>query len=199
MKNTLLQKMKSVHQTRGTPGIEFQVADGTDLPFEDASFDAVVCQFGVMFFPDKVRGFSEAARVLRPGGQLHFSVWDSLEHNSICKLVHEATLSISPDDPITFMALPFSYCDVSDIKETLEAAGFADIAVDVQSRKSRADSTRDVVMGMVAGSPLAAEFEERGLTDQGRIAIESALISKYGEGEISAPMQAIIFSASKSA
>ncbi len=180
-------------------GIEFQVADGTDLPFEDASFDAVVCQFGVMFFPDKVRGFSEAAQVLKPGGQLHFSVWDALEHNSICKVVHEATLSLSPDDPITFMALPFSYSDVSNIEETLAAAGFADIAFDVQSRQSRADSTYDVVTGMVAGSPLAAEFEERGLTDQGRTAIESALVSNFGEGEISAPMQAIIFSASKSA
>ena len=53
---------------RGVTGIEFQIADGTDLPFDDASFDAVVCQFGVMFFPDKARGFSEAARVLKPSG-----------------------------------------------------------------------------------------------------------------------------------
>jgi ubiquinone/menaquinone biosynthesis C-methylase UbiE len=182
----------------GATGVEFQVADATDLPFEDASFDAVVCQFGVMFFPDKSRGFAEAERVLKPGGQLHISVWDSLERNSLSKLAHETMLSLSADDPIMFMALPFSYHDAGEIEETLKAAGFADITFEVQARESRADSANDVVMGLIAGSPLAAELEERSLTDQGRAAIESALISNYGDGEISAPMQAIIFSASKS-
>ena len=176
-------------------GIEFQIADGTDLPFDDASFDAVVCQFGVMFFPDKSRGFSEAARVLKPGGRLHFNVWDSLEYNAYGKLVHEVMLSLSPD--LTFMAMPFGYCDIRTIRAALEAAGFREIEDSIQFRDSQASSANDIVMGLVAGSPLAAELEARALTAQGREAVKSALIAKYGEGPISAPMQAVVFMAAK--
>jgi len=176
-------------------GIEFQVADGTSLPFEETSFDSVVCQFGVMFFPDKYQGFAEAARVLKPGGRLHFSVWDSLKHNALSKLVHETATDLSPE--ISFMATPFSYCDISDIKATLESAGFRGMEISVQPRESEARSVDDVVMGLVAGSPLAAELENRGLMGEGRDAVESALISKYGDGPISAPMQAVVFIAEK--
>jgi len=176
-------------------GIEFQVADGTDLPFEEASFDAVVCQFGVMFFPDKAQGFSEALRVLKPGGLLYFSVWDSLEHNSVSKVVHEAAVSLSPE--VSFMAMPFGYCDVSTIKATLESAGFRGMEISVQPRESRASSPNEVVKGLVDGSPLAAELEARNLTEQGREAVESALKSSFGDGPIEAPMQAIVFVASK--
>lgn len=176
-------------------GVEFQVADGTDLPFEDASFDAVVCQFGVMFFPDKAQGFSEAARVLKPGGRLYFSVWDSLEHNSLAKLAHETAMSLSPE--ISFMAMPFDYSDVSTIKATLESTGFRGMEIFVQPRESRAGSPSDAVMGIVAGSPLAAELEARNLMEQGREAVESALKSAYGDGPIAAPMQAIVFVATK--
>jgi SAM-dependent methyltransferase len=180
-------------------GIEYQVADGNDLPFEDSTFDAVVCQFGVMFFPDKALGFSEAARVLKPGGRLHFSVWDSLEHNDVCNLIHETASRLCPENPITFMAMPFGYNDVSEIKTTLEAAGFRGMDICVQPRESCANSSKDIVMGAVAGSPLAAELEERSLTEQGQTSIETALKSSYGDGAIAAPMQAIIFAASKPA
>lgn len=168
--------LETAQRVLGTvEGVEFEVADGTDLPFEDASFDAVVCQFGVMFFPDKARGFSEAARVLKPGGRLSFNVWDSLEHNSFCKVVHETAISLSPE--LTFMATPFGYHDVSSIKTELESVGFLGMEISVQPRTSQANSVNDVVMGLVAGSPLAAELEARDLTDQGREAVESALQS----------------------
>ena len=176
-------------------GIEFQVADGTDLPFEDASFDAVVCQFGVMFFPDKALGFSEAARVLKPGGRLYFNVWDSLEHNDLSKLVHETAAGLSPE--ITFMAMPFGYCNVSAIKATLESAGFRGMEISVQPGETRAGTVNDAVMGIVAGSPLAAELEARNLLEQGSAAVESALRSAYGDGPVVAPMQAIVFVAAK--
>ena len=178
-------------------GIDFQIADGTDLPFEDATFDAIACQFGVMFFPDKLRGFSEAMRVLKPGGRLHFSVWDSLEHNRYSKVVHETAMSLSRE--LTFMAIPYSYSNVGDIKATLEEAGFRGMEISVQPREMQAGSANHVVMGLVAGSPLAAELEERGLTEQGRTAVESALKSAYGGGAISAPMQAVVFAATKPA
>ena len=56
--------------------VEWKQADALALPFKDQSFDAVACQFGVMFFPDRIKGYKEARRVLRSGGHFFFSVWD---------------------------------------------------------------------------------------------------------------------------
>lgn len=181
----------------GMQGIEFETADGTDLPFDEEAFDAVICQFGAMFFPDKAQGFAEAARVLKPGGRFLFSVWDSLEHNTLMKLVHETVISLSPDNPATFIARPYSYADLTETKKTLEAVGFHGTDFFVQPRESRASSAKDVMMGLVTGGPLAAELEQRGLTERGQKAVEAALRTTYGNGHINAPMQAIVVAASK--
>lgn len=175
--------------------IEFKIADGTDLPFKDASFDAVVCQFGVMFFPDKFQGFTEAARVLRPGGRLYFSVWDTIDHNGFSKLVHETAISVSPE--ITFMSMPFSFNDVSAIKTLLESAEFCEMDFSVQPREFRADSIDNAVSGVVDGSPLGAEFEASNLMEEGRKAMKSAFRSKYGDGPVLDTMQAIVIEAAK--
>ncbi|MEM7253406.1 MAG: methyltransferase domain-containing protein [Pseudomonadota bacterium] len=179
-----------------TEHLAFQVADGTDLPFEDAHFDAVVCQFGVMFYPDKDKGYSEALRVLKPGGRFHFTVWDSLEHNALAQLVHEASRSVSTE--LTFMTKPYGYCDVSEIKSSLERVGFQGMEISVQPRFSEAGSAAEVVLGLVDGSPLSAELAAAGLLNEGRDAVQAALHTRYGTGSVSAPMQAIRFSASKS-
>jgi len=175
--------------------IEFQVADGTDLPFEDTSFDAVVCQFGVMFFPDKSQGFAEAFRVLKPGGRMYFSVWDTIDHNGFSKLIHETAISVSPE--MSFMAMPFSFNDVSFIKTLLESAGFRAMEFSVQPRECRAANIDDTVTGVVAGSPLAAEFEAGNLVEEGRKAMELAFRSSYGDGPILDTMQAIVIEATK--
>src|SRR5262245_39325799 len=70
-------------------GVTWRPADGPALPFDDDSFDAVVCEFGLMFFPDKARGVREAWRVLRPGGQYLFNVWDAIAHNPVARITHE--------------------------------------------------------------------------------------------------------------
>jgi len=185
----------SQDQLSAVDGIEFQVADGTDLPFEDASFDAIVCQFGIMFFPDKAQGYGEAMRVLKPGGRLYFSVWDAIEHNGLFKSTHEAAMALSSD--ITFMAMPFSYSDISTIKAALELAGFRGMDITVQPRESQADNVNDIVMGIVEGSPLAAELETQGLFEAGREAVAAALTTALGDGPITVPMQAIVFAATK--
>jgi hypothetical protein len=96
-----------------------------------------------------------------------------------------------------FMAMPFGYHDVGAIKEALESAGFLGMDIAVRPGTSEARSASDVVMGLVAGSPLAAELEARDLVAEGRDAVRRALVAKYGDGPISAPMQAIVFSAEK--
>ncbi len=92
---------------RGGAAIEWRPADGTALPFPDASFDAVVCQFGLMFFPDKAAGVREAWRVLRPGGRYLFNVWDAMERNPVIALTHETVASFFPADPPSFYAVPY--------------------------------------------------------------------------------------------
>lgn len=191
----MLEIAKSV--LGGVQGIEYEVADGTDLPFADGAFDTVACQFGVMLFPDKAKGFADAFRVLKPGGHLLFNVWDTLDNNPLSQLVHETVMRLSPDDPATFLGRPHSYSDLTEIRSALESAGFRGIDLHVQPRESRAESAWHVVMGLVAGGPLSAEIEDRGLTEKARQAVEVALRTAYGDEQISAPMQAIIVAARK--
>ena len=106
--------------------VEWRQADALALPFEDRSFDAVACQFGAMFFPDKPRAFAEARRVLRPGGVFVFSVWDSLEHNELARAVSEAVAALFPDDPPAFLArTPYAYFARAAIERDLAAGGFS--------------------------------------------------------------------------
>jgi SAM-dependent methyltransferase len=138
-------------------------ADAMALPFKDASFDAVVCQFGVMFFPDRARGYAEVLRVLAPGGAFVFNAWDRLDDNEFAACVTEAAATVFPDDPPRFLArLPHGYCDTKRIRDDLKGGGFgkpADI-VAVEAR-SRADSARVPALGFCHGTPLRSEIEAR--------------------------------------
>jgi ubiquinone/menaquinone biosynthesis C-methylase UbiE len=82
--------------------IDWRQADALKLPFEDRQFDVVACQFGVMFFPDKAQGYREARRVLKPGGQFIFSVWDRISENKFADVITTALAAHFPDDPRAF-------------------------------------------------------------------------------------------------
>lgn len=176
----------------GLEAIEYQTADGTALPFEDDTFDIVVCQFGVMFFPDKELGYREAARVLKPGGAFVFNVWDSLVHNRFAERVHDTVVELFPDNPPVFLSLPYGYNDPSEIKMQLQHAGFTDIHFSVLPRASRAPSAREAALAFTAGSPLAAQLAERGIEEAALEAAEAALVDAFGRGDVAAPMQAIV-------
>jgi ubiquinone/menaquinone biosynthesis C-methylase UbiE len=126
------------------PQIKWQQADALALPFEDASFDIVACQFGAMFFPDRVRGYAEARRVLRPGGHFVFNVWDRIEQNDFTYVVHQTLQQVFPDNPPQFMArTPHGYHDAARIRADLMEAGFSDIAIETISLPGHADARRD--------------------------------------------------------
>lgn len=189
------EAMLAVARREETPGVEYSQADATSLPFADDSFDLVACQFGVMFFPDRARGYAEAARVLRPGGRLRFNVWESLERNPLPRRTHEIVTAMFPEDPPGFLAVPWGYHDVGLIETELRQAGFEDIRIVRAPARSRAPSARDVAMAFGAGSPLALQLAERG--DPAKIVDEMAraLRAEFGEGAIDEPMEAIVIDA----
>ena len=183
----------------GMERVEFRQADALKLPSGDGQFDAVVCQFGVMFFPDRVAAYREARRVLKPNGQLVFSVWDSLMRNPLSATVTDAMATHFPHDPPRFLArVPHGYHDAAAIRADLATAGFTTVAIETVALTARAASHRDPAIGFCQGSPMRGEIEARdpdGLqaaTD----AVADALAARFGTGAIEAPMQALVITAS---
>jgi len=148
-------------QRLGSDRVSFQPADAQDLPFEDESFDLVVCQFGVMFFPEKVRAHEEARRVLRSDGHFLLVSFDRLELNAVPNAAGNAVAALFPDDPPAYMERgPFSYVDPALIEHDLTVAGFTDINLETVAVTTRV-SARDAAEGMVLGSPFRSEIERR--------------------------------------
>jgi ubiquinone/menaquinone biosynthesis C-methylase UbiE len=173
-------------------------ADALSLPYEVESFDTVVCQFGVMFFPDKTAAYCEARRVLKPGGRFIFSVWDSLERNELSQIVSDAVAALFPSDPPRFLErTPYIYYDIDAIRGELAAAGFSSMEAETVQGYSRAPSSRDAVIGLCQGSPLRREIEARdpeGLSTA-TDAAATAVAARFGSGPISAKMQARVITA----
>jgi ubiquinone/menaquinone biosynthesis C-methylase UbiE len=168
--------------------ISWQQADALDLPFDDGTFDAVLCQFGVMFFPDRVAGYRETLRVLKPGGRYLFNAWDRIEDNDFARVVTDTLGTIFPNDPPRFMArTPHGYHDVRQIESDLRAAGFSDIAIDTLERRSDAPSAREPAVAYCQGSPLRNEIVARdpnGLELATARAAE-AIAKEFGTGPVS--------------
>jgi ubiquinone/menaquinone biosynthesis C-methylase UbiE len=141
--------------------VSLKTAYAQELPFGDDSFDLVVCQFGIMFFPDKVRANREARRVLSPGGHYLLVSFDSLEHNAVPHAAGDAVDALFPEHPLRYMERgPFSYADPAVIKDDLLAAGFTDITLETIALPTRV-SSQDAARGIVLGSPFRAEIAER--------------------------------------
>ena len=173
-------------------------ADALALPFGDAEFDAVLCQFGVMFYPDRVKGHREAKRVLKPGGRYVFSVWDSLENNPMTACVVEAAGKHLPQNPPRFLArTPHGHHDGNVHRRELAEAGFVRVDIDVVTLPSRAPSHRDAAIGLCQGTPMRGEIEAAapGRLQETTEFVAAALAHRYGTGAIEAPMQAIFVTA----
>ena len=197
----LNQAMLDVAQTRVTSGnVSFRQADALDLPFRDGEFDLVVCQFGVMFYPDKVRGNAEALRVLRDGGSYLLAVWDRIERNILSDLANQSLRKNFPDDPPQFMVRgPFSYHDRSAIERDLRAAGFQSISIGTVEATSRSATAEDGARGLVYGSPMGVELEDYGAGALDRIFEDLRGSARQFEGPdgFAAPMSAHIVIATK--
>jgi len=174
--------------------VEWRQADAMALPFDDRSFDAVVCQFGVMFFPDRPRAFAEARRVLRPGGTLLFSTWDRIEENEFADVVTTALEPLFPDDPPRFLArTPHGYHDREVIARDLAAGGFTPAPrIDTIVARSRAERARIPAVAYCEGTPLRNEIEARGPSRLAEAtgAAEAAIAARFGAGPVDGKIQA---------
>jgi ubiquinone/menaquinone biosynthesis C-methylase UbiE len=179
--------------------VRWRKADAQALPFEDAAFDVVCCQFGVMFFPDRQSGYREAKRVLKPGGCFCFNVWDRIEENVFANDVTNALAEVFPSDPPRFLArTPHGYHDIALIRSELEKAGFSRAVIETKAEQSHASSPRHPAVAYCQGTPLRNEIEARD-ADKLQVATDyaaSQIANKHGSGEVAAKIQAHIIVAS---
>ncbi|MFO1130966.1 MAG: class I SAM-dependent methyltransferase [Hyphomicrobiales bacterium] len=178
--------------------LRMRSCNAQELPFDDQSFDAVVCQFGAMFFPDKLTAYREARRVLRPGGTYFLSVWDDLESNPFAAVVHEMVANAFPDNPPEFFRrMPHGYHDVAVITATLASAGFGTVHSERLTLPCRAPSAQHVAVAMCQGTPLRPEIEQRapGRLDEVTDKVATALGQSFGKGPVATTMRAILFEA----
>ncbi|HEX8490201.1 MAG TPA: methyltransferase domain-containing protein, partial [Chthoniobacterales bacterium] len=168
-----------------------------NLPFGDGIFDAVVCQFGIMFVPDKALAAREARRVLKPNGVFLFNVWDAIEHNELCRIAHETIAGYFDKDPPTFYQVPFGYHDRDEIRRVLVEAGFQNVRIDVVEKVSGATRAEDAATGLVQGNPVSVAIAERdpSLLPVITNAITAALTARFGDGELRAPLRAVVVEA----
>lgn len=177
-------------------GLEFQMADALDLPFPDASFGTVICQFGVMVFPDKRRGLAEMLRVLRPGGRAYVSMWDDVAHNDFFNIANEAVQALQLSEPINFLG-GFSYSDTDQIESDFDATGFANLDISLVGKTSEAPSADFAINGIMDGTTLATQLDAQGLLDAGRQAIREKFNSRFGRGIITGETKALFCTVSK--
>ena len=173
--------------------IKWRQADALALPFENAAFDLVCCQFGAMFFPDRSSGYREAKQVLKSGGHFLFNVWDRIEENVFADDVTNALAKMFPNDPPRFLArTPHGYHDTALIRSELENAGFPRVVIETRAEQSRASSPRHPAIAYCQGTPLRNEIEAR---DAGKLEAATdfaaaAIANRHGNGEVAAKIQA---------
>jgi ubiquinone/menaquinone biosynthesis C-methylase UbiE len=178
--------------------VNWRKADAQHLPFPDGEFDAVVCQFGVMFFPDKPRAFSEAYRVLKPGGRFLFNVWGRIEENEFAEVVVRSVAILFPDNPPKFLArTPHGHYDTAALEAYLRASGFGAITTEIVTRESQAANARSVAIGYCQGTPMRNEIEAH---DPDRLAeateaAAAAITKHFGPGPVTGKIQAHIITA----
>ena len=167
------------------------------LPFPDRTFDVVVCEFGLMFFPDKAAGVREAFRVLRPGGVYLFNVWDERERNAATRIAHDTIGTFFPDDPPQFYEVPFNLHDPAGVRGLLAAGGFVDVAWETVAKVGTSPSAEDAAAGLVEGNPVIGAIMARrpdALPDI-RAAVARNIAAELGDHPVRTPLRAHVFTA----
>jgi SAM-dependent methyltransferase len=180
------------------PNIDWRTADAQALPFADASFDVVLCQFGFMFLPDKPRGFREARRVLAAGGELLGNVWQSMDDNPFVRAMRTRLDGLFPDDPPRFFETPYGYHDTERLRADMAEASWQTIQLQDVRMQSPSPSAAEFATGFVRGSPLTHELVNRGADlDAIERELVEALIPLGGERPFTASLAATVITATR--
>lgn len=181
------------------PRLELRTADAQQLPFADGAFDHYVCQFGVMFFPDKVAALREARRVLAPGGEVLLNTWGSLAQNDFARIGHTVIGSFFPSEPPTFYLTPFGWHDHDTIRAAFAAAGFGQVHVAAVERPTTAVAAADFARGIVRGNPVAMAIQERLGDAHERIAdaVAAELVAVGGDRPWRGTLRALVVRAAR--
>ena len=196
----LNEPMLGVAQKKFKSGelVSFRPVDAMNIPLDDNSVDVVVCQFGVMFFPDKVQSYKEALRVLKPGGRYIFNAWDSHEFNPFAGIVQRVVEDVFPDDPPGFYKVPFHYYDAKEMKREMKEAGFSSIKVQRKKLRKTIPSMDAFVKGIVHGNPLSEEILARNSDlDAISVKIQDALVTEFGRDPAKMPLSAYFVTGQK--
>jgi ubiquinone/menaquinone biosynthesis C-methylase UbiE len=192
------EQMLAIAQQRVSPDqrLAWQPADAGSLPFDDASVDAALCQFGIMFFPDKDAAVAQWRRVLRKNGQLLFNVWDALERDRIAQVTHDALGAAFPGRAPKFLTIPFGFHDEEVLQRLVSGAGFSSVRIERVTARGHSPSAHDAAAGLLTGSPMAGELAEAGIpVDDALAIVERAITYEYGEGPLDVPLSAVVVAA----
>ncbi len=186
-------------QTGADRDIEWGTIDAVHLPYPDQCFDLVVVQFGVMFYADRSKAYSEALRVLRPGGRLIFTSWDHINHNPVARITQEVVQHFFPTDTPAFYTVPFAYHDKDLIREEVLTAGFGRVRLDLLQPLGHATSAASATMGLLEGVPLLTAILDRdpALLPVMKTELTARLAGQYGTGAFHVPLSAWAVEATK--
>jgi SAM-dependent methyltransferase len=178
------------------PRADWRQADAQALPFDDGSFDLVVCQFGVMFFPDRAAAYAEVGRVLAPRGHFLFNSWGPLASHGFGAAFQDALEQSMPDGAPPFLRdVPHGYTDPAEVAADLEAAGLTLAGAEEVTLEGVAESTASLATGFLTGTPVSAALEAHQDVQALRAAVTQHMTDRLGTGSVTAPMTATVYKA----
>jgi ubiquinone/menaquinone biosynthesis C-methylase UbiE len=197
LNDAMINQARSKFERDG--GVEWRQADAMALPFAAQSFDAAICQFGVMFFPDKLAGFREAYRVLDAGGVFLFSVWDAIEKNQLSFVAAQAVGRFFSVDPPDFYRVPFGFHDRDQITAQLAAVGFSNVEITSVRKRGEAESANDAAIALVEGTPMIGQLLARSEVRASEVvnAVAIAIGERFGDKPVQSTLTALVCTAQK--
>jgi SAM-dependent methyltransferase len=197
--NAGMIEVARAHALATAARIEWRVADANALPYPDASFDAVLCQQGLQFFPEKAVAVREMHRVLVPGGRLVLNVWRSLPFNPYVSALADAIERHLGAESGAAMRAPCGFGDLGALRALLASAGLESIGISLVVQVLRHIAPAAFMAGQLAASPLAGAVAT--LDTAARSALIDDILASLepytDDGGLAVPLQAHVAVAKK--